>query len=234
MSTVVKADDCCGSLRVESPRKRAKAGQKSSARKRGRPRKTDSTPEISFTQEEAARAQEASTGAGVSVSVELLPAQTSGSLTSVGKDTLEPVLAAPPAALTDLTFVQSPILAPTLTSLTSPASVIAPSPTIILDTASVPAQDLSPALAPVPDVVLASPLSQTPAPVVPAPPPIDPLQVETISTESRGKEASDSLVLIEDVGPDEEEDLSRNKEKSADEGNNFDCCCKVWGKNNIT
>lgn len=119
--------------------------------------------------------------------------------------------------------VQSPVFAPTLTSPApapvnpTPAlvslSVLAPSPAKVLDTAPVPAQDSSPA----PDAVPVPALSQAPVPAVaPAAPTA---QVETLYTESQGREALDQ-VLIEDLGPDEEEDISPTQNKRADEGIN--------------
>lgn len=187
-------------------------------------------PEISFAQEDTETAQETPAVVVVSEPVEVIPAQTSGYLTSVGNDTLEsqPALAAP-ALLPALATLQSLVLAPTLTSPApvnpTPAlfssSFLAPSPTIVLDTAPVPAQDLFPA----PDAVLVSPLVQTPAPEVVAAPSKASPQVETIVTESQGMEAPDQ-VLIEDLGPDEEEDIPQDKDERADEGityNSWEC-----------
>eukprot|EP00064_Thunnus_orientalis_P017376 superscaffoldBa00003668_g17457 len=117
---------------VESQRKRPRAEQRSGSRKRGRPRKSEPTPEISFTQEETAPAQEAPAVVVVPEPAAVIPAQTSGSLTpllSVGSDTS---------------------------------------------------------------------------------------QVETLYTESQGREALDQ-VLIEDLGPDEEEDIPPAEDKRADE-----------------
>ncbi|XP_071361388.1 hemogen isoform X3 [Trachinotus anak] len=136
---------------AESQRKRSRTDEKSGTKKRGRPRKTDPTPEITVIQEEAAVAQEA------------------------------------------------------------PAVVVVPEPVgIISDTAPIPVQDSAPAPDAVP--VPAPALSRAPVPAAaPAPP-----QVETLYTESQGREALDQ-VLIEDLGPDEEEDINPLQDKGADE-----------------
>ncbi|XP_067440981.1 hemogen isoform X1 [Thunnus thynnus] len=207
---------------VESQRKRPRAEQRSGSRKRGRPRKSEPTPEISFTQEETAPAQEAPAVVVVPEPAAVIPAQTSGSLTpllSVGSDTcdLPPVpVPAVPAPMPLFGSLQSPFFfAPTLTSPPAPApvnptpalvspSVLPPSP------AKVPAQDSSPA----PDAAPVPALSRAPVPSVAPAPPI--AQVETLYTESQGREALDQ-VLIEDLGPDEEEDIPPAEDKRADE-----------------
>ncbi|KAM7419392.1 hypothetical protein PAMA_016495 [Pampus argenteus] len=210
---------------VESQRKRPRAEQRSGSKKRGRPRKSEPTPEISFNQGETALAQDTPAVVVVPEPVGVIPAQTSGSLIpllAMGSDTFElptSVLAAP-APMPVFGSVQNPLFTPTLTSPapapvnTTPAlvspSVFAPSPAKVLDKAPVPAQDSSPA----PDAVPVPALSQAPVPAVaPAPPTA---QVETLYAESKGKEALDQ-VLIEDLGPDEEEDISSTQDKRADE-----------------
>lgn len=81
-----------------------------------------------------------------------------------------------------------------------------PFPAQILDTAPVPA----PVAVPVPG------LSQVSIPAgAPAPPTVFPL-VETLYTDSQGREALDQ-VLIEDLGADEEEDISPSQDKGAAE-----------------
>lgn len=209
------------SLRVESQRKRLRAEQKSGAKRRGRPRKNESTSESLFTQEEEAQALDAP-------AVEVVPepgeVQTSGPLISsvaVGNDTLElqPLLA-------DATFlpvlppVQSPSsIEPILTPpppvssapvLVSP-SFLFPAPSVVPDVAPVPAQAQE--LPPVPDAVVVSALPQEP---IPAAPPIVPTQLETLSTESQSKETLDE-VLIEDLGPDVEEDVVSTQETRVDD-----------------
>ncbi|XP_071361387.1 angiomotin isoform X2 [Trachinotus anak] len=203
---------------AESQRKRSRTDEKSGTKKRGRPRKTDPTPEITVIQEEAAVAQEAPAVVVVPEPVGIISGQTSGSLTpllAVGGDTLE---SQPSSVLAASASVPMSILAPVLTSpdpvnqtlaLVSP-SVASPSPTGVVDTAPIPVQDSAPAPDAVP--VPAPALSRAPVPAAaPAPP-----QVETLYTESQGREALDQ-VLIEDLGPDEEEDINPLQDKGADE-----------------
>lgn len=160
--------------------------------------------------------------------VEVIPAQVSGSLTpllAVGSDTYEsppaPVIAAPAPML--FGSLQNPLFASSLISsapapvnltpaLVSP-SVPAQSPAKVLDTAPAPAQDSSPASYAVP----VTSVSRNPVPAVPPAPPV--AQVETLYTESQEREGFDQ-VLIEDLGPDEEEDIAPTQDKRADEGIN--------------
>ncbi|TMS23308.1 Hemogen [Larimichthys crocea] len=205
-------------LGVESQRKRPRAGDRSGAKKKGRPRKSEPTPEISVIQEEAAAPQEAPAVVVVPEPAEVIPAQTSGSLPPLRAVESQPasVLAAP-TPLPVFGSIQSPLFAPTLTpsapiiptpALFSP-SVPAPAPTKDVDTAPIPVQDLDPA----PDAVPAPVLTQVPDPAAPAPPAAPP-QVETLYVESQD---SEPFVLIEDLGPDEEEDLRLSEDKRADE-----------------
>uniref|UniRef100_UPI0037E91E46 nematocyst expressed protein 3-like isoform X2 n=1 Tax=Semicossyphus pulcher TaxID=241346 RepID=UPI0037E91E46 len=214
---------------VESQRKRPRAENKSGAKRRGRPRKAETTEEISVIQEEAVAPQEALSA--VPEPAEVIADQTSGSLESQPASVL-----AAPAPLPLFGSIQSPIFAPSLTSpapinptpaLVSP-SVPAPSPAKVLDTAPIPVQDLAPAPAqasasaldavpvPVPDPDPDPTPTQDPvlaaAPAPPAPPP----RVETLYVGTQGKEAPNQ-VLIEDLGPDEEEDISQSQEKGDDE-----------------
>ncbi|XP_044047648.1 rab-like protein 6 isoform X2 [Siniperca chuatsi] len=208
---------------VESQRKRPRAEDKSSTKKRGRPRKTEPTPEISVIQEEAAVPQEAPAVVVVPEPAEVIPDQTSGSLSPLLALESQPasVLAAP-APLPVFGFVQRSVCAPSLTSpapvsltpaLSTP-SVPAPSPTKVLDTAPIHVQDLAPA----PDAVPVPFLTQDPVLAAAPAPPAAPPQVGTLYIESQGREAIDQ-VLIEDLGPDEEEDISLSQDKRADEGN---------------
>ena len=151
--------------------------------------------------------------------------QTSGSLTpllTVGGDAFEPQPASVlPASMAVFGSLQRSVLAPVLTSpapvnqtpaLDSPSI---PTPAGVLDKAPIPVPHSAPALAPAPDVVLVPALYKDPVPAAgPAPP-----QGETFYTESQGKEALDQ-VLIEDLGPDEEEDISPSQDQRADEGIN--------------
>lgn len=199
---------CC--VRVESQRKRSRADDKSGTKKRGRPRKSEPTPELSVIQEEAVAVQDAPAVVVVPEPMGILSDQTSASLTplfSVGSDTLESqpasVLAVPP----EIGSVQTSVPAPGLSSPVNqtpalvPLSVPGPSPPSVLDTAQIPAQD--------PDPVPA--LFQAPVPAA------APSLVETLYTESQGRQALDQ-VLIEDLGPEEEEDISRSQDNRADEG----------------
>ncbi|XP_076003955.1 hemogen isoform X2 [Genypterus blacodes] len=166
---------------VESQRKRTRA---ESTRKRGRPRKSDPTLEISVSQEEEALDEEAPIAVAVSEPVEVIPAQPPGSLISlltVGSGMLEsqPTCVLPaPASVPILASVQTPLLFAGLTpaSTLAPAPVPAnptlglvsdsdpvPSPTIVLDTESLPVI--------VPDPIPVPVLAPAPPPVI-APDPI--------------------------------------------------------------
>ncbi|XP_034458692.1 protein PRRC2C isoform X2 [Hippoglossus hippoglossus] len=187
----------------ERQRKRSRADEKSGTKRRGRPKKSEPTLEIPVSQDEV-----------VPGSVGVVSEQTSGSLTpslTAGGD--KPESQPFPAASSSI-----PVLEPVLTSLyapllTSPApvnqspallslSVPAPLPTSVVDAALVLLQ--------APDAVPVPALSRVAVPV-PAPP-----QVETLCTESQDRDPFDQ-VLIEDLGPDEEEDLSLLQDKTADE-----------------
>ncbi|XP_029909722.1 cyclin-dependent kinase inhibitor 1C isoform X5 [Myripristis murdjan] len=186
---------------VESRRKRPRGEEKSSTGKRGRPRKTESTPEIPVTQEQPALVQGAPAVVVVPEPVEVTPAQSLSSLTpllTAGRDPLESqptYVPAAPAPIPVLASVQIPVGTPLLTSPPAPA----PAPT---------AADLTPALV------------SAPAPVVvpaPAPAPYSASsQLETLYTEPQGRETLDQ-VLIEDLGPDEEEDIPPAQDKRADQ-----------------
>ncbi|XP_039664844.1 actin cytoskeleton-regulatory complex protein PAN1 isoform X1 [Perca fluviatilis] len=198
-------------LGVESQRKRPRA--ESGMKRRGRPKKSEPTPKISVILEEPAVPQEAPAVVVVPEPAEVIPDQTPGSLAPLLAPESQPssVLAAP-APLPVLGSIQRPVFAPDLTSpsqiyptpvLFSP-SASAPSPAKALDTAPIPVQDS----AQVPEAVPVPVLTQ--APVAAA----APSQVETFFTESQGREA---LNLIEDLGPDEEEDISPSQDKRSDE-----------------
>lgn len=196
---------------MESQRKRPRADEKGGTKKRGRPRKTELTQEASVIQEEAADSKEAPAVVVVPEPAGIIPDQTSGYFTpllSVGGDTLEsqPAAAiAEPALMSVLGSVQSPVFAPALTSPVNPIpAVVSP---------SIPAKSVNTAPVPASDAVQLPALSQAGVPdVAPAP-----LLVETLYTESQGREVLDQ-VLIEDLGPDEEEDISASQEERADEG----------------
>lgn len=201
-------------------------------KKRGRPRKTEPKLQTAAVQEEAAATQRAPALVVVPDSAEVIPGQIPGSLTTFLPVQLQPVSAplAPVPAM--LIPVQSPVFAP---SLTSPAPI---EPT--LDTAQAPVQDMAPAfvqdmapapapaqdMAPAPIEFMAPSLASNSVPdlsqdTVPDaasyPPAPRPMQVGTMYTEPQSREAFDQ-VLIEDLGPDEEEDISPSQDKRAEEG----------------
>ncbi|XP_053275657.1 mitogen-activated protein kinase 7 isoform X2 [Pleuronectes platessa] len=186
----------------ERQRKRSRADEKSGTKRRGRPRKSEPMLEIPVSENEAASALEApAVKAVVPVSVGVVSEQTPGSLTlTAGGDKPESQPESVPA-----TPASTQVLEPVLTSLyapllTSPAPVYQSQALLSL---SVPAPLV---LLQAPDAVPVPALSQVP---VPAPP-----QVETLCTEARDRGAFE---LIEDLGPDEEEDLSLLQDKTADE-----------------
>nr|XP_046272344.1 skin secretory protein xP2 isoform X2 [Scatophagus argus] len=204
---------------LESQRKRPRAEDRSGAKKKGRPRKTEPVPEISVIQEEVAVPQDAPAVVVVSEPAEVVLDQASGSQTSlpvVGSQPA-PVLAAP-APLPVFGSVQS--FAPTVTppaSVTLTPALFSPSvssPALVkdLDTAPIPAQDLAPAPDPVPVPTLTQGLVPAAAPA----PPVAPSQVGTLYVESQGRDALNQ-VTIEDLGPDEEEDISLSQDKRDDE-----------------
>lgn len=202
---------------VESQRKRPRAEDKGGAKKKGRPRKTEPAPQISVIQEEAAVPQEAPAVVVVPEPAEVTPDQKLGSLSTALSVESQPasVPAAPAAPAMVFGSVQRPSFAPSLTpqapavnltpALFSP-SVPPPAPSKDFDAAPVPVQDV----APVPDVVSVPELDQTPVPAA-APP-----QVENFSVGMEDRKALDQ-VFIEDLGPDEEEDVTLSQEKAADE-----------------
>ncbi|XP_042341497.1 fibrous sheath CABYR-binding protein isoform X2 [Plectropomus leopardus] len=88
----------------------------------------------------------------------------------------------------------------------------------VLDTATVPVQESAPAqdADPVPVLTQAAVPAAAPPAAPPSAAPSAPPQVETVYTESQGREATDP-VLIEDLGPDEEEDIAPPQDKRANE-----------------
>ncbi|XP_056266353.1 uncharacterized protein hemgn isoform X1 [Pseudoliparis swirei] len=205
---------------VESQRKKHRA--ESSTKRRGRPKKSEPTPEISVIQEEAAVSQEVPVVA-VPEPTEVDPDQTPGSLSPLlaVESQPSPVHAAPePRPL--FGSIQSSIFAPTLTSPApvkpTPAlfSPVAPDPfpVKVLDTAPVPVLDSAPAPDAVP--VTVPDLTQAPVPTAALALAAAPLQVETIFTEAQCREAHDQ-VLIKDLGSEEEGDISSSQDKRADD-----------------
>ncbi|KAK9540512.1 hypothetical protein VZT92_002959 [Zoarces viviparus] len=184
---------------VESQRKRPRA--ESGTKRRGRPRKSEPTPETSVIQEEAAVPQEAP-AVVVPEPAEVIPDQTPGSRFPLLAVESQP---APPAPRPLLGSIQSPVFAPTLTS---PAPVN-PTPALFQDSALAP--DAVPVPVPVPVLTQAPVPTAAPGPAAALP------QVETLSAELQGREALDQG-LIMDLGPEEEEeDLSAFQDKRADE-----------------
>ncbi|XP_029292707.1 skin secretory protein xP2 isoform X2 [Cottoperca gobio] len=199
---------------MESQRKRPRA--ESGTKRRGRPKKSE--PEKSVTQEEEeAGPRDAPAVAEVPVPAEAIPDQTPSVLDVESKPSSA---LASPAALPVFGSIQKPIFVPTLTPpapvIPTPAlfSPTAPSPNKVLDTAPIPVQDSAPALEDVPFPVPV--LIQAPFSVSAAAPPAAPPQVETLFTESQGKEGHEQ-VWIEDLGPEEEADSSPSPNKRADD-----------------
>lgn len=195
-------------FREESPRKR-RAGDSGGAKKRGRPRKAEPVQEVSVTQEESAAAGPAVVV--VSEPAQINPDQTFFTLSAVESQPAF-VTAAP---LPVFESVQSSSFAPPPTALastnpTQALSVLEPAPTKAPDEGLITAQDQTPAL--VPDVPA---LNQAPAPA--APPDTD-VVPPAAPNETKGEDR-ESQVTIEDLGPDEEEDLSLSQTKITDEGN---------------
>lgn len=206
---------CCGwlqllySFRVESQRKRPRAaGDRSGTKKRGRPRKNETSLELSVTQEEAAAPEEAPAVVVVPEPAEVIPDQT---LAAVEEP---PVLA---ASAPQLVFgsLQNPLFSPapfiSTPALFSP-SVSAPAPAKDLDRAPIPFQDVAPA----PDDGPVPTSTQAPDPAAAPAPPTAPSQVGALYV-AQGREAPNQ-VLIEDVGPDEDEDIPPSQDKRVDEG----------------
>ncbi|CAJ1052430.1 anti-sigma-I factor RsgI2 isoform X1 [Xyrichtys novacula] len=216
-------------LGEESQRKRPRAENKSGAKRRGRPRKTEPTPEIFFSLGETPTPQEAPVV--LPEPAEVIPDQISGSLESQPASVL-----IAPAPLPLFGSIQNNVSAPTLTSPALVSTTIPiPSPTKVLDTSSTPVQDSAPAPAPAPDDVPDPILDPVPDPVsipglvpgtataeTPAPTAAfdllsAPVLDETLYTETQGKVAPNQ-VMIEDLGPDEEEDITPSQENRKEEG----------------
>lgn len=216
---------------MESQRKR-RAGDRSGAKKRGRPRKTEPTPEISVVQEEAPAFEEVPAVVVAPQPVEIIPDQTLGSLSLLPAVELQPtsaIAASLPVFGTPLKPLFASGFAPSApvnpTQSPSLSSVPAPAPTKDKDTASVTVQDLAPAPAPAP----APALDADPVPAQTLEPNTATASAEApaTSTGSSGlgplyiepKEwENGNQVMIEDLGPDEEEDISLSQDKVENEG----------------
>lgn len=228
----VQSYDCfsLSSFREESPRKR-RAADRSGTKKRGRPRKTEPTPDISLVQEEPLVLQEAPAVVVVPKAAEKVPDQILGAQSQLPAAESQPksVRSAPlpvfgsplrPLFAKDLTPLVSanPIQAPLL------PLVRAPAPTKDEDKGSVAVQDLVPPSAQASDLDGAPALALTQDPNLPdlsndSPAPstafsgIGPLLMESKQLENRNQ------VTIEDLGPDEEEDIALPQEEIEKDGN---------------
>lgn len=183
---------------MESQRKRSRAEDKSGTKKRGRPRKTEPTPQLSAAQEEAAAPQEAPAVVVLPEPAAVIQDQITGSLPLLFAVESQPAsVLAPPAPASVLESIQNSATAP-----------------ILAFPAPVPIQDSTPAA----DAVSFPALSPDSVPAAIPAPPSAPPQVETLYTELQGKEVP-VQVLIEDLGPDEEEDIASSQDnKRANEG----------------
>lgn len=192
-------------FREESLGKR-RTGNSSGGKKRGRPRKAEPVQEISVTQEESA-------AAGPAVVVVSEPAQINPGQTFLARSAVESQPASVSAApLLVFESVQSSSFAPAptppaSTNPTQTPSVLGPAPTKALDEGPITVQDQNPALAPDVPVLILTPAAAAP-PAADVNPPAAP-------TESN----REGQLTIEDLGPDEEEDLSLSQTKITNEGN---------------
>ncbi|KAF3852531.1 hypothetical protein F7725_005886 [Dissostichus mawsoni] len=190
---------------VESQRKRPRA--ESGTKRRGRPKKSE------LTSEAAAGPQEDPAVVVVPEPAEDIPVQAQGSLLAVESQPSSAL--APPAPLPVFGDIQNPVFAPSLTPPTplipTPAlfapSPPAPAPSKIPDMSPIPVQDLAPVPEAVPVPVPAPVMILDPFPAAaPAPP-------AALLREAIGP------VHVEDLGPDEEADISPSQDQTAEEGN---------------
>lgn len=195
-------------FREESPRKR-RAGDSSGAKRRGRPRKAESVQKISVIQEESAAAGTAVVV--VSEPVQINPDQMFFTLSAVESQPASVIAAPLPVfeSVQSSSFAPAPT-PPASTNPTQAPSILEPAPTKAPDEGPITVQDQTPALAP--DVPI---LIQAPAP---ATPPVADVVPPAAPNETKGEDR-EGQVNIEDLGPDEEEDLSLSQTKITDEGN---------------
>ncbi|XP_068177786.1 YLP motif-containing protein 1 isoform X2 [Antennarius striatus] len=214
---------------AEIQRKRQRVQNRSGSKNRGRPRKTESTPEITVIQEEPAVPLEASAVAVVSEPLEVIAVPSLGSITSLPAEESQPTsFLTAPAPLSIFESVQSPSFAsavtPSATANPTPAlfspSISAPAAIKDVDIAPVPVQDFS-ALDPAPDAVPVATLTQVPVLVTPPAPPAASSEVGALYEESEGREDLNQA-MIEDLGPDEEADILLSQVKGADDANKND------------
>ncbi|XP_013888352.1 formin-like protein 2 isoform X2 [Austrofundulus limnaeus] len=175
---------------AENQRKRHRAESKSGTKKTGRPRKAEPAPVLPAVLEGAAG------GTQEDPAVVVAPEPAAAFISDQLYESLasiqasEPQLApAPPAPMLQSVFVKSAVDLAPLPGPVDPAPLTAPGP------------------------------SQDSVPTAGLAPPLAPPQVETLYTESQGREAPDQ-VLVEDLGPDEEEDVSPTPDQRPSEGLN--------------
>lgn len=224
-SNVQSYGDCfpLSSFREESPRKR-RAGDRSGTKKRGRPRKTEPTPDISLVREEAPGLQEAPAVVVVPEAAEKVPYEILGAQSQLLATESQPtsVLAAPlsvfgspqrPLSVKDLIPLvpANPIQTPLL------SSVPAPAPNTDEDSGSAAALNLVPVRAPAlidAPVVALSQEPNRPDPSTDFPAPSTAFSGNgSLFTEARECE-NRNQVTIEDLGPDEEEDQALPQDKT--------------------
>ncbi|XP_028260766.1 skin secretory protein xP2 isoform X2 [Parambassis ranga] len=142
-----------------------------------------------------------------------------------------PSLTSPAPIEPTLDTAQAPVqdMAPAPVQDMAPAFVQDMAPAFVQDVAPAPVQDMAPSfvqdMAPAPVEFMAPTLESNSVPdmfqdtvpdAAPDPPAPCPTQVGTIYTEPQSREGFDQ-VLIEDLGPDEEEDISPSQDKRAEE-----------------
>ncbi|KAM4749989.1 uncharacterized protein hemgn [Anableps anableps] len=224
---------------VESQRKRSRGENKSGAKRRGRPRKTDPVLQFPVLQEEAAPADVISALGSVGLQRPPdLDAPAPGPVPDLVQNSVFGKLdvgSAPVPVQDSAQVVQVPVKAPYVALEPVRASYAAPvpvkAPYVVQVPAPVPDDDPIEVQAPedcpddddddpyddpgevqAPDDVAIRAPSQDPVPAAaPAPP-----RVEILYTESPGRETLDQ-VLIEDLGPDDEDDVSPSQNDGADE-----------------
>lgn len=145
--------------------------------------------------------------------VQINPGQTFFTLSTVESQAASVTAVPLPVFGSVQSFIPAPAPAPAppaSTNLTQAPSVLATAPTKRPDEGQFPIQEEAPA--PAPDVPV---LIQAPAPAIPPVAEVVPPAAPN-ATQGQDKEGQ---VTIEDVGPDEEEDLSLPQTKRAEEGN---------------
>lgn len=141
--------------------------------------------------------------------VQINPDQTFFTLTAVESQTAS-VTAAPLSVFGSVQSSTPALASPASTNLTQPPSVLLAAPTKFPGEGQFPAQEDTPASAPDDPVLIQAPAPAAP-PAADVCPPVAPNEMQGQDKEGQ--------VTIEDVGPDEEEDLSVCQTKRAEEGN---------------